>query len=65
MIYDVLNFNELGTKVSYNLFKENGGVAEFHAILEFTNVHPKLSTAEQFDKINPFNCTAVFTTILE
>ena len=52
MIYDVLNFNELGTKVSYNLFKENGGVAEFHAILEFTNVHPKLSTAEQFDKIN-------------
>lgn len=52
MIYDVLNFNELGTKVSYNLFKENGGVAEFHAILEFTNVHPELSTAEQFDKTN-------------
>lgn len=52
MIYDVLNFNEFGTKVSYNLFKENGGVAEFHAILELTNVHTKLSTVEQFDKVN-------------
>jgi len=52
MTYGILNFKYLNTKVSYNLFKENGGVAEFHAILELTNVHSKLSTAEQFNNIN-------------
>lgn len=52
MIYDVLDFKDLNTKVSYNLFNTKGGVAEFHAILELTNDHSKFSAAEQFDKVN-------------
>jgi len=51
MIYNVLNFKDLNTKISYNLFKKNGGVAEFHAILELTD-YSDLSAAEQFEKVN-------------
>lgn len=52
MIHDVLNFKELNTTVSYNLFKETGCVAEFHAIIALTNDLSHLSAAEQFDKVN-------------
>jgi len=52
MIYSILSFDDLNTKISYNLFKKTGSIAEFHAILELTNNHSNLTTAEQFDKVN-------------
>jgi enamine deaminase RidA (YjgF/YER057c/UK114 family) len=51
MIYNILYFKDLNTKVSCNLFKDNGGAAEFHAILELTNDY-SISAAEQFENVN-------------
>ena len=52
MIYDVLIFNDLNTKITYSLFNKNAGATELHAILELTKDDFGLSATTQFYNIS-------------
>jgi len=52
MIYDVLFFNDLSAKVSYSLFDNGEGVAEFHAMIELQGDLTDVEAAVQFENIS-------------
>lgn len=52
MIYDVLIFNDLNTKITYSLFNKKACATELHAILELTKDDFGLSATTQFYNIS-------------
>ncbi|MBP1675464.1 MAG: endoribonuclease family protein [Bacteroidetes bacterium] len=52
MVYDVLFFKDLSTKVSYSLFDDGEGVAEFHAMIELQGELTDAEAALQFENIS-------------